>query len=170
MEEKKLMKSRLILLSKDESGVALVIALVLMVVMTLIGLASTFSSTFEIKLSGNKRGSTDAFYAADSGTQVVVANIRNFDLPGQYIDEKYNPFTDSGNPNPNPTNASVNIRHYSNQNGAPRGFGMSATQVNYEHYMIESAGEDQIELNPIRSKCIIEEKVVRMVPTLQGGS
>jgi Tfp pilus assembly protein PilX len=159
------MKNRLILLTKDESGVALVVALILMIVLTLIGLASTFSSTYEIKLSGNKRGSTDAFYAADSGVQVTTANITNFDLPGQYIDEKYNP-----NLNPNPTNASVLIQHYGNQTGAPRGIGMSATQVNYEHYMIESTGEDQIELNPIRSKCVIEEKVVRMVPTLQGGS
>jgi type IV pilus assembly protein PilX len=164
------MKHSLNLLTKDESGVALVIALVLMVVLTLIGLASTLSSTYEVKLSGNKRGSTDAFYAADSGVQVTVANIKNFDLPGQYVDEKYDPFHDNNNPNPNPTNAAVSIQHYSNQAGAPRGFGMSATQVNYEHYMIESSGEDQIELNPIRSKCTIEEKVVRMVPTLQGGS
>jgi type IV pilus assembly protein PilX len=164
------MKHRLHFLAKDESGVALVIALILMVVLTLIGLASTFSSTYEMKLSGNKRGSTDAFYAADSGVQVTTANIKNFDLPGQYVDDKYNPFTDTNNPNPNPTNASVKIQHYSNQGGAPRGFGMSATQVNYEHYMIESTGEDQIELNPVRSKSTIEEKVVRMVPTLQGGS
>jgi type IV pilus assembly protein PilX len=164
------MKQSLRLLTKDESGVALVVALILMIVLTLIGLASTFSSTYEIKLSGNKRGSTDAFYAADSGLQVTTANIKNFDLPGQYVDDKYNPFTDKNNPNPNPTNATVNIQHYSNQTGAPRGFGMSATQVNYEHYMIESVGEDQIELNPVRSKCTVDEKVVRMVPTLQGGS
>ena len=164
------MKNRLILLTRDESGVALVVALILMIVLTLIGLASTFSSTYEIKLSGNKRGSTDAFYAADSGVQVTTANIKNFDLPGQYVDDKYNPFTDNNNPNPNPTLASVIVQHYGNQTGAPRGFGMSATQVNYEHYMIESSGEDQIELNPVRSKCVIEEKVVRMVPTLQGGS
>ena len=85
------MKHSLNLLTKDESGVALVIALVLMVVLTLIGLASTLSSTYEVKLSGNKRGSTDAFYAADSGVQVTVANIKNFDLPGQYVDEKYDP-------------------------------------------------------------------------------
>jgi hypothetical protein len=169
-KEEESMKKRLVLLTKDESGVALVVALILMIVLTLIGLASTFSSTYEIKLSGNKRGSTDAFYAADSGVQVTTANIKNFDLPGQYLDGKYNPFADNNNPNPNPTLASVIIQHCGNQTGAPRGFGMSATQVNYEHYMIESSGEDQIELNPIRSKCVIEEKVVRMVPTLQGGS
>ena len=110
------MKNRLILLTKDESGVALVVALILMIVLTLIGLASTFSSTYEIKLSGNKRGSTDAFYAADSGVQVTTANIKNFDLPGQYVNDKYNP-----NLNPNPTNASVIIQHYGNQTGGAQG-------------------------------------------------
>ena len=51
---------------KDQSGSALVIALVMIVVLTLIGLASTFTSTFETSLSGNKRLSTDAFYIAES--------------------------------------------------------------------------------------------------------
>jgi len=51
---------------KDQSGTALVVALIMIVVLTLIGLASVFSSTFEISLSGNKRLSTDAFYNAES--------------------------------------------------------------------------------------------------------
>jgi hypothetical protein len=161
------MKKSIYILLDNQSGVALVIALIMIVVLTLIGLASTFTSTFEIKLSGNKRGSTDAFYAADSGVQVVMANIENFDLPGKYIDNKYNPFTDANNPNP--TNAKVVIEYCPNQKGAPRGFGISATQVDFEHYLIESTGEDQIELNPIRSTCTIQQKVVRLVPTLQGG-
>jgi len=76
---------------KDQSGVALVLALVMIVILTLIGLASTYTSTFEMKLSGNKRGTTDAFYAADSGVQVVTANVDNFSLPGKYVDNKYDP-------------------------------------------------------------------------------
>src|SRR3989337_1858514 len=61
----------------DQSGAALVVALIMMILLTLIGLASTFTSTLELKLSGNKRGSTDAFYAAEGGGQVVLANIAN---------------------------------------------------------------------------------------------
>ncbi len=158
------------LLLKDESGIALVIALIMMIVLTLIGLAATFSSTFESRLSGNKRGSTDAFYAADSGVQVVLANVDNFDLPGKYTANKYEPFNGKNITDNNPTGASVIIENYPNQTGPPRGLGMSATQINFEHYMIESTGEDQIEMNPVRSKCTIQEKVVRLVPTLQGGS
>ncbi len=165
------MRRRFELLKGNQSGMALVIALILMVVLTLIGLASTLSSTFEIKLSGNKRGSTGAFYSADTGVHVVMSNIRNFDLPGQYVDNKYNPFADSNNPNPNPTNASVTIQHLSNRTGAPRGLGLSATgNYDFTYYLIDSTGQDQIELNPLRSTCEIEQDVVRLVPTLQGGN
>jgi hypothetical protein len=155
------------LIFKDQSGVALVIALTMIVVLTLIGLASTYTSTFEVKLSGNKRGTTDAFYAADSGVQIVVTNIRNFDLPGKYISDKYDPFTDSSNPNP--TRAKVTITHDTTQTGSPRGIQMSATNFGFEHYLVDSTGGDQMEFNPIKSTCTIQQKVVRMVPTLQGG-
>ena len=151
----------------DQSGVALVIALLMMVVLTLIGLASVFTSSFEMRLSGNKRGSTDAFYSSESGIQVVMANIENFDLPSKYVDKKYNPFTDPSNPNP--TNATVSIAHITDQHGSPRGAGFSATNFEFEHYLINSVGQDQIELNPVRSTSTLEEKVVRLVPTLQGG-
>ncbi len=79
---------------KNQSGAALVIALIMMIVLTLIGLASIFTSTFEMKISGNKRGSTNAFYRGESGIQVVTANIQNFAtrLP---IVSPYNPFTDA---------------------------------------------------------------------------
>ena len=154
---------------KNQSGAALVIALIMIIVMTLIVLAASFTSTFEIKLAGNKRGSTDAFFAADSGVQIVVANIENFDLPGKYVGNKYDPFTDPKNTNP--TKAQVQINYDGTQSGAPRGMGFSATG-NYEfvHYLIESTGQDQIELSPIKSTCTIQEKVVRLVPTLQGGN
>ncbi|MGQ9645238.1 MAG: pilus assembly PilX family protein [Thermodesulfobacteriota bacterium] len=152
---------------KDQSGVALVIALIMIVILTLIGLASTYTSTFEIKLSGNKRGATDAFYAADSGVQVVVANVENFTLPGKYVDHKYDPFTDPNNPNP--TRAKVTVTHDITQSGSPRGVQMSAIHFGFEHFQIESKGSDQLDLSPIRSICTVEEKVVRLVPTIQGG-
>jgi hypothetical protein len=153
---------------RDQSGAALVIALLMIIVITLIGLASASTSIFEIKLSGNKRGSTDAFYSADSGIQIVITNLENFDLSGKYVDNKYDPFTDPNNPNP--TKAEVTIYHDTTQEGAPRGFGFSATgNFGFKHFLIESTGQDQAEFGPIKSTCIIEQKVVRLVPTLQGG-
>ena len=154
-------------LLQDQSGIALVIALLMMIMLTLIGLGSIFSSTFEIKLSGNKRGSTDAFYAADSGVQVIMANIENFDMPGKYEENKYDPFTDENNPNP--TKARVVIEHIPDQHGAPRGSGFSATHFEFLYYTIHSSGQDQTEISPVKSTCTVEQKVVRLVPTLQGG-
>ncbi len=152
---------------KDQSGVALVLALVMIVILTLIGLASTYTSTFEMKLSGNKRGTTDAFYAADSGVQVVTANVDNFSLTGKYVDNKYDPFTDPNNPNP--TKAKVLIQYDTTQEGSPRGSGFSAISFEYKHFVIDSKGEDQLDLSLVKSTAEIEQKVVRLVPTLQGG-
>jgi hypothetical protein len=152
---------------KDQSGVALVLALVMIVILTLIGLASTYTSTFEMKLSGNKRGTTDAFYAADSGVQVVVANVDNFSLPGKYVDNKYDPFTDPNNPNP--TKAKVLIQYDTTQEGSPRGSGFSAISFEFRHFVIDSKGQDQLDLSLVKSAAEIEQKVVRLVPTLQGG-
>jgi PilX N-terminal len=168
-KEQRIMIRRTQAILQDQSGIALVIALLMMIMLTLIGLGSIFSSTFEIKLSGNKRGSTDAFYAADSGVQVIMANIKNFDLPGQYEDNKYNPFTDEDNPNPNPTKARIIMEYIPDQHGAPRGSGFSATHFEFLYYTINSSGQDQTEISPVKSTCTVEQKVVRLVPTLQGG-
>jgi len=167
MKERMMMIKRTQTLLQDQSGIALVIALLMMIMLTLIGLGSIFSSTFEIKLSGNKRGSTDAFYAADSGVQVIMANIENFDMPGKYEENKYDPFTDENNPNP--TKARVVIEHIPDQHGAPRGSGFSATHFEFLYYTIHSSGQDQTEISPVKSTCTVEQKVVRLVPTLQGG-
>jgi hypothetical protein len=161
------MSKKLVCPLKDQSGVALVLALIMIVILTLIGLASTYTSTFEMRLSGNKRGTTDAFYAADSGIQVVVANVENFSLPGKYVDEIYDPFTDPNNPNP--TKAKVTITHDISQSGSPRGSQMSAIHFGFEHFWIDSKGSDQLDLSLAKSSCNVEEKIVRLVPTLQGG-
>lgn len=152
---------------KNQSGVALVIALTMMIVLTLIVLAAAFTSIFEIKLAGNKRGSTDAFYAADSGVQVVMNKAENFDLPGKYdVGDQYYFSRDSANINP--TNADIIIYHNTAQSGAPRGLGFSATgNYGFVHYLIEAKGKDQTDLNPIRSTSTIQQKVVRLVP---GGN
>jgi hypothetical protein len=152
---------------KDHSGAALVIALIMIIVMTLIVLAASFTSNFEIKLAGNKRGATNAFYASESGIQVTLGRIENFNIPGQYVDNKYNPFTNPNNPNP--TNAVVNITFDPIQQGAPRGSGISAISFEFNHYLIEAIGKDQIEVSPIKSQCTIQEKVIRLIPTMQGG-
>ena len=60
---------------KNQSGTALVVALIMMVVITLIALASSYTSIFEIKISGNKRGATNAFYATDAGINAITPYV-----------------------------------------------------------------------------------------------
>jgi len=151
---------------EDQTGAAIIIALIMMVVLTLIGIASTFTSTFEIKLSGNKRGATDAFYAADSGVNVITARTDNFNRTNyDPTTHKYNPFTDTQNVNV--TNAQVNVNYDPDRKGAPRGGGFTAINLEYDHFLIQSSGKDQVEISPIKSVCTLEERVLRILPIQQ---
>lgn len=161
------MKSRSLL--GNQSGAALVVALLMIIILTLIGLASTLTSTFEIRLSGAKRSTTDAFFAADSGVQVVLADVNHFNLPGQYANNQYKPLADRKKNIPNPTNADVTIHYDPLSVGSPRGLGMSAVNFEYTHYVVSSTAADQKDLGLNRTTCTVEEKVVRLTPTLQGG-
>jgi Tfp pilus assembly protein PilX len=166
----------------------LVIALIMMVVLTVIALASSLTSMFDIKLSGNKRGMTDAFYVADGGVQAVLPRISNFNvfsytlvantgtIPEALRTERIDSSkTISADGLFLPSGVSFNpvpeiIIYHTSMTGAPRGTGFSATgNFEYQYYIIDSTGKDQLG-SIIPSKCEVREKVVRLVPTSQGGN
>lgn len=60
---------------KNEKGVALVIALIMLIVLTFIGISSIRSSVFETKISGNERAGSSAFYAAEGGVYVGISRL-----------------------------------------------------------------------------------------------
>ena len=154
-------------LLQKQSGTALVVALIMMVVLTLISLGTIFTSTFDIKLSGNKRGTTDAFYAADSGVQATVADLENFNLARYAANNRYvNALNDGSKANSNPTNAYVVLRHDTTQTGAPRGSGYG-THVGFLHFLVTATGEDQLDVGTVKSTCTVEEKVVRIIPSAE---
>jgi len=146
----------------NQSGTALVVALSMIIVISLIALASSYTSLFEIKLSGNKRGSTDAFYGADTGVNEITTNIANFNL-NQYDAQThtYSPFSDSTNTTPNPTQVQAKITYMPAQAGPPRGMGFSAINLGYAYYQIQSVGNDQAGSG---STATIQEEVVRLLP------
>jgi len=173
-----LKESKLIL--GNQSGVALVVALLMIVILSLIGIASSSNSTFEIRLSGNKRGSTDAFYTADGGTKSVYPIIANFNTSSGYT-------TSLGTLPTELQSESVDMRmtsptldvpggvsftsppqvtiYHTTVSKVPRGLGMSALAFKYNYYIIDSTGQDQMDLSLIRSNCEIREKIVRLIPT-----
>lgn len=60
---------------REKRGVALIIALLMLLVLTLIGISSINTTTFETSISGNERVRADAFYAAEAGIQVAINQI-----------------------------------------------------------------------------------------------
>ncbi len=60
---------------ENQNGVALVVALLMLLILTFIGLGSVSSTVFEAKISGNERSGSAAFYAASAGVQVGISRI-----------------------------------------------------------------------------------------------
>jgi len=82
---------------KDESGMALVTCLLIMVVLTMIGIGITMDSTTEIKIASNLKNKAVSFQNADTGTTAAPEIIEdNLDhsrssAPYAYSDNGANP-------------------------------------------------------------------------------
>ena len=59
----------------DQKGIALVVALIMLLVLTLIGMSAISSTFFESKISGNDRFGAAAFYAAKGGVEVGINRL-----------------------------------------------------------------------------------------------
>lgn len=58
-------------------GVVLVIVLIMLLVLTLVGISSVLSTSYETKISGNDRFGAAAFYAAKGGVDVGINQLPN---------------------------------------------------------------------------------------------
>jgi len=164
---------------RNQSGAALVIALIMIVLITLIALASSYTSIFEIAMSGNKRGTTDAFYAADTGINAIMAyptisfNTTAYTpiMPANTASQ-YTPFPFSALNIPNPTNipaANASVTWLQNLSGPPRGGGYSAVNVSYAYFQVQCTGNDT---SGSGAQSTIQEEVIEIIPIAQqqGGS
>jgi hypothetical protein len=180
------MAERMKTILRNQSGAALVIALIMIIVITLIALASSYTSIFEMAMSGNKRGTTSAFYAADTGINAIIAYpVQAFNAtlytPLQQNTMGFDPFN-PGNPAPqipNPTNihfltvplttSNAPIIWYKNQSGPPRGGGYSAVNVNYAYFQVQCTGNDTLGSG---AQSTLQEEVIQIIPIAQqqGGN
>jgi len=170
------MASKKNLILRNQSGAALVIALIMLVVITLIAMASSYTSIFEIKMSGNKRGLTDAFYVVDAGVNAIASSTASFDtaLYTQLVPNTlgYDPFTNPAIPNPTNiptaqvplTTANAPIKYYQSQAGPPRGTGFSAVNVNYAYFQVQCTGTDSLGSGATTT---IQEDVMQLLPAQQ---
>jgi len=61
---------------EDQSGIALIVLLSLLLVMTIIGVGVVMEATNEVDIGGNEVRSTNSFWAAEAGAERAVAAIR----------------------------------------------------------------------------------------------
>ncbi len=66
---------------KDQKGVALVVALIMLLVLTFIGLAAISTTSYEARIAGNERVYNNAFYAGDGG----IENFRGRVSTGEFV-------------------------------------------------------------------------------------
>ena len=116
----------------NQKGVAIIIAMVMLLVLTLIGLSSVFSMVYETKIAGNDRLGSAAFYAAVGGAEAGVSNLPS---TGSYSgtlgsDESYRSgkMIDSG-----PQNLLYK--------GAIQNRGDDVTMWEYKRYQINATGQ-----------------------------
>ena len=65
----------------NEGGIALVLALIMLLALTLIGFAAVSLSGYDLKIAGNERVYNNVFYAADGG----IENFRGRTSSGEFI-------------------------------------------------------------------------------------
>ena len=65
----------------DQKGIALVVALVMLLVLTFIGLAAISTTSYEARIAGNERVYNNAFYAGDGG----IENFRGRASTGEFV-------------------------------------------------------------------------------------
>ena len=65
---------------RNKNGVALVIALIILLLLTFIGISAISTSTFETNITGNERVGTDAFYASEAVFQIGLRQLDALDF------------------------------------------------------------------------------------------
>ena len=63
------------ILLRDQKGLVLIIAILMLLVLTVIGISSISTTFFETKIAGNERFGAAAFYAAKGGVDVGIAQL-----------------------------------------------------------------------------------------------
>ncbi len=69
----------------NEKGSALLIAMIMLVVLTVIGTASINTSTTEVMISGNYRAMKEAFYNTEGPTEYAVKQLNIYSTIGETI-------------------------------------------------------------------------------------
>jgi hypothetical protein len=62
---------------REEKGIALVLGMLLLLIVTLIGISALNNSTYDLRISANERASVQAFYVAEAGVNELMGRFRD---------------------------------------------------------------------------------------------
>jgi hypothetical protein len=142
----------------NERGVTLVVAVLVMITATLLGIAAVMSADIEVRMSGNQRCLDNAFYAADAGIDRGVAWLLDLgltppaksDLPT--MDETHH-VLESGNPS---CYSSYRITDVEYESLPPPGW--EVTMFKRQYYRVNSVGRYEVTLDD-HTKVLAEKEI-----------
>jgi hypothetical protein len=149
---------------RNEDGVALILVMAMLVMLTFIGLAALSTSSTELLLSANYRWSREAFQAADGMMEAGLIEPTNFlppaGGPGTMSDLASSPLTNTNLSNGSVITASGHVT-YSGTGPAPAGSGTSAKMNSFKanYFIVDTTGAGEF-----NAKSHQELVTMRLVP------
>lgn len=153
-------------LLRDQKGMALILTLVLLAVMSILGAMAISNSTSELGISSNFRSAQESFYGAERAVEYAMTDWSIYNSIG------------TGNVPLNPLASNINVAHhgglkttdndgnainnevrYLTAGALPPGSGSDPTYFQSRYYVISVTGE-----GPNNATTRIEAQVARIVP------
>jgi len=147
------------LILDDESGTALVIAMVFLGLLTTIGLYALLNSTTELTSSARYRGDKEAFYAAEGALEYVKGDGYYFTTKGTLnFPDNNHPTAAARSLQSAGTDAGGSVKYLNNGNPPP-GYGFSVKDTMSGYFVIEATGTSGSGMQNVQ-----EEGVAKILP------
>jgi hypothetical protein len=144
---------------KNEKGVALILALVMLAVMSILGAMALSTSTSDLAISGNYRATQQAFYSADRAVEYAMTNGAIYSAIGTGevpLDQYNSDLTVDGH---GLQTGAGNEVQYLTRGPLPLGTGSDPTYFESRYYIISVTGS-----GPGNASARIENQIARIVP------
>lgn len=106
---------------RNQNGFAIVVAVMILAILTLIGISSTMIANTELKISTNHAIHTMTFYAAESGAPTAIPWLCELDLENDTNKDWFMPLDENGNQEwyhlSNKTSYAFQVRHMLDADG-----------------------------------------------------
>ncbi len=155
---------------RNERGIVLVIAVLIMITGTVLGIAAVMTSNIEVRMSGNQRSMESALYAADAGIEnglswLASSGVTKPDESGlPTMKETVEEMTDPENPAISSSQYYIGDLHHSKNPPA----GWDVTKFRRYYYQIYSAGYEKPRANPEPESSAEVEVIASIVYASQG--